>query len=249
MRFYENFVSKALVSLSRGLNLQKYEHLLVRLIRLRSDSLAPSEALRFLFRLDPELYSLQGPLSIDYNGGEHTKHRHTRYHDFFVERVRQGEHVLDVGCGAGRVTYDLVVRAGAVAEGIDYNEESIAKAKEMFSHPNLTFRVQDALTFNSSKLFDTILLSNVLEHLNDRPAFLKGIVELTNVNRVLVRVPSFERDWRVPLKKELGVEWRLDPDHKTEYTEQNFLQEIKEAGLKITFMRVRWGEILAELVV
>jgi hypothetical protein len=65
---------------------------------------------------------------------------------------------------------------------------------------------------------------------------------------MLIRVPLFERDWRVPLKKELGVEWRLDPTHETEYTIESWAQEIEEAGLKVTHQEIRWSEIWAEAV-
>jgi len=57
----------------------------------------------------------------------------------------------------------------------------------------------------------------------------------------------FERDWRVPLKKELGVEWRLDTTHETEYTLESFKEEIANAGLSITHLEVQWGEIWAQV--
>ncbi len=68
-----------------------------------------------------------------------------------------------------------------------------------------------------------------------------------NPKRFLIRIPLFEREWRVPLKKELGVEWRLDTTHETEYTLESFSSEISEAGLRITHQEVRWGEIWAEV--
>jgi hypothetical protein len=61
-------------------------------------------------------------------------------------------------------------------------------------------------------------------------------------------VPLFERDWRVPLKQELGIDYRLDPTHCTEYTLESFASEMKDAGLKVTYQEVRWGEIWAEAV-
>jgi len=64
---------------------------------------------------------------------------------------------------------------------------------------------------------------------------------------MLIRVPLFERDWRVPLKRELGVEWRLDSTHMTEYTLESFAEEIAGAGLSIIHQEVRWGEIWAEV--
>jgi hypothetical protein len=92
-----------------------------------------------------------------------------------------------------------------------------------------------------------VVLSNVLEHLEERPGFLRKIIAATGARRFLIRVPYFERDWRVALKKEIGVDWRLDPDHKTEFTEASFLRETREAGLEIVHIEFRWGEIWAEL--
>jgi 2-polyprenyl-3-methyl-5-hydroxy-6-metoxy-1,4-benzoquinol methylase len=94
---------------------------------------------------------------------------------------------------------------------------------------------------------DVIILSNVLEHLPNRPPFLQKVQQRIKPDRFLIRVPLFERDWRVPLKKELGVEWRLDLTHETEYTQESFAEEMAEAGLKIKHQEVRWGEIWAEV--
>lgn len=240
-------LAKLLAALASLLPLAQLEMMLQRLIEKRSGSLPPDEALRFLFRLDAALYALQGPLAVAYNGGVHTKHRHTAYHDFFVDRIKKGERVLDIGCGIGAVAYDLAQRAGAIVDGVDLNESSIAEAKRRFSHPNLRFSVQDALKLEVKQPYDVVLLSNVLEHLNGRPEFLKRVQQQTGAKRLFVRVPLFERDWRVPLKKELSVEWRLDLDHKTEYTLDSFAQDVKDAGLQIKHLEVRWGEIWSEL--
>lgn len=225
----------------------RLEELILRLIQKRASSLPPDESLRFLFRLDAALYALQGPLAVAYGGGKHTKHRHTSYHDFFVARVGAGERVLDIGCGTGDVAYDLVTKSNAIVDGVDLNPASIAEAKKRYTHPNLRFAVGDAKEVKPEKPYDVVLLSNVLEHLNGRPQFLREIVRLTGAGRVFVRVPLFERDWRVPLKKELGVEWRLDEDHKTEYTLDSFESEISEASLRIKHLEVHWGEIWSEL--
>jgi trans-aconitate methyltransferase len=156
--------------------------------------------------------------------------------------------VLDVGCGLGAVAFDLAT-AGAIVDGIDLNPDNIAEAKKRFTHPNLRFSVQDAMTVEPERDYDVVMLSNVLEHLHGRPEILRKLQKLSGAKRLLVRVPTFERDWRVPLKKELGVEWRLDLDHKTEYTVEEFLKDVSAAGLSIAHLDVRWGEIWSELTV
>lgn len=244
----DKIISRLIIIFSRWMSFPRLEQTVVKLIQKRVKVLPPDEALRFVFRLDAELYALQGPLAVTYNGGIHTKHRHTGYHGFFVARIKLGEQVLDIGCGTGVVAFDLASKAGAIVDAIDLSETNIATARRLFSHPNLQFRVQDALKLEIERTYDVVVLSNVLEHLNGRPTFLKEVMARSKAKRIFVRVPLFERDWRVPLKKELGVEWRLDPDHKTEFTLENFAQEISEAGLDVNHLEVRWGEIWSELV-
>jgi hypothetical protein len=85
----------------------------------------------------------------------------------------------------------------------------------------------------------------VLEHLQNREALLARLQATIVPRCILIRVPLYERDWRVPLKQELGVEWRLDPTHETEYTVDSFQRELNGAGLSVSDMQVRWGEIWA----
>ena len=230
-----------------GLSTPQLESLIYELVIRRVAALPPDEALRLLFRLDAAFYPLQGRKASEYDGGIHTKHRHIRYHDFFVGRIRAGERVLDIGCGHGAVAYDVAEKAGAYVVGIDLNTDSIAHAHQRHAHPRVEYRVGDALQELPDGPFDAIILSNVLEHLPERPAFLRRVLEVARPSRFLIRVPVFERHWSVPLKQELGVEWRLDPTHETEYTLESFAEEMAVAGLKIIHQEIRWGEIWAEV--
>ena len=226
----------------------RLEALVYALVARRAGNLAPDEALRLLFRLDHRLYVLQGQLAVAYDGGIHTKHRHMRYHDFFVGRIHAGEHVLDIGCGLGALAYDVAEKAGAYVVGVDLSPDNIAQARDRYAHPGVEYRIGDALQELPDGPFDAVILSNILEHLPQRPAFLRRVQDVARPSRFLIRVPLFERDWRVPLKRELGVEWRLDPTHETEYTLESFVEEMAAARLRISHQEVRWGEIWAEVV-
>jgi len=230
------------------LSTTQFEDIVGKAIDRRANTLPPDQALRFLFRLDSQLYALEGTKATEYGDGVHTKHRHTRYHEFFVARVRPGERVLDVGCGNGTVAYDLVKKTGAEVVGIDCSTENITQAQNRYQHQKLQFMVGDVLKDLPNEHFDVIILSNVLEHLEARLPFLRRVQDKVNPSRVLIRVPLYDRDWRVPLKQELGVEWRLDSTHEIEYTLESFAQEMNEARLKIIHQEVRWGEIWAEAV-
>jgi len=210
--------------------------------------MSSDEALRLLFRLDAALYSLEGQKAIDYGGVIHSKHRHTGYHDFFIKNIRPAERILDIGCGIGALAYDVAEKSKAHVTAIDLNPENIAKASQRYNHPRVRYIVGNVLQKLPDGPFDVIILSNVLEHLKERSAFLRRIQGVVCPSRFLMRVPLFERDWRVPLKKELGVEWRLDSTHETEYTLESFAEEIAAAKLTITYQEIRWSEIWAEAV-
>ena len=204
-------------------------------------------AMRVLLKADDFLTKCINRLAIEYDGGVHVKHRLMKYHDFFVERISPGERVLDVGCGYGAVAYSVASRAGAVVVGIDLRAENIVKARQLFQHPNLSFLQGDVLQGLPKESFDVIMLSNILEHIEQRVEFLTIVHERLSPQRCLIRVPMFNRDWRVPLREELAMSYFSDPTHYTEYTQESFEKEIRAAGLTITHLQINWGEIWAEV--
>jgi len=152
-----------------------------------------------------------------------------------------------LGCGDGVLTLDIARTSGAKIVGVDLKEEKILVAKKLHSHPNIEYRVGDVTKEPLNEPFDVVILSNVLEHLSFRTEFLIHLCRSVKPQKILIRVPLFERDWRVPLKRELGLEWRLDPTHEVEYTIESFGKEIAAAGLQIIHQEVRWGEIWSEV--
>jgi SAM-dependent methyltransferase len=232
---------------ARVLPVRLLERGFVGLVYARALSLAPADALRMLFRIDAALYQLQGDRAVALGSGTHPKHRHMRYHDFFTERIAASERVLDVGCGIGALAHSIASQSGATVVGVDIVPEKIEQARARNAHPRVEYLVADATEDVPGDGYDVVVLSNVLEHLPGRPQFLRTILDHVSASRALIRVPLFERDWRVPLKRELDVEWRLDPTHETEYTVESFEQEMQEAGVRIVERRLRWGEIWAEV--
>lgn len=206
------------------------------------------EGLIYLLGVERHLYFLTGSKAGEYGEGIHPKHVHTKYHDFFVERVSAGEHVLDIGCGIGALASDIV-KTGAIVTGIDLSKPNIDIAKSRYTASNLKFICGDALSDLPDARFDTIVLSNVLEHIEYRAPFLKNIISSIRPGRFLIRVPMYERDWRVPLMEEVGIDYRLDDTHFIEYRKSEFLDELSQAGLKVTSIDYIWGEIWCEATV
>ncbi|KGF71878.1 hypothetical protein DO97_14680 [Neosynechococcus sphagnicola sy1] len=207
----------------------------------------PPIALRSLLELESDLSAQINQVAIPYNHGVHVKHRLMGYHDFFVQRLHPGERVLDIGCGTGAVAYDMAARAGAVVMGIDLEAEHIATARRLFSHPNLRFVQGNVLTALPDIPFDTLVISNILEHIEQRVTFLKTVQAQLQPHRWLVRVPMYDRDWLVPLRQELGLFHFSDRTHFTEYTQASFAAEMQAAELTITHLQINWGEIWAEV--
>ena len=93
-------------------------------------------------------------------------------------------------------------------------------------------------------------MSNVLEHIENRVDFLKRIIRQVNWAReeqklFLFRIPLIDREWLVAYKKEMEVEYRLDPTHCIEYTLEQFKDELKQANITIKQVDIRFGEIYA----
>ena len=202
-------------------------------------------AVRELLVTYDDVYHALDRAAIAYDGGVHVKHRLTGYHDFFVENVRPGERVLDIGSGKGELAHDLVTRAGATVVGVDHDPSHLAFARARFRHDRLEFRAGNVLDALPDGHFDVVVLSNVLEHLGPRVQFLRRVVESASPSRVLLRVPVYARDWTVPLRDEVGLLAYWDPDHEVEYDEDGFRRELGEAGLDVTTLRLVWGEIWA----
>lgn len=246
-----------------------------RSIRGLAKRLSPVEAARFLFALDSALYEQLGEAAIraeraavpepgtEQDGGHatnplagaHPKHRLTRYHDFFLDRIKPGQRVLDLGCGLGVLATRLALETGAAVVGLDMSPKNLDEARERTARAGASVRyvvgdIVDVATGRACEgldaAFDVLVFSNVLEHLPDRPRVLRGLVDRFAGPRLLIRVPSFERDWRVPFKRELGVEWRLDPTHEIEHTRAELTREIEGSGLRIEAFEQRWGEYFAD---
>jgi 2-polyprenyl-3-methyl-5-hydroxy-6-metoxy-1,4-benzoquinol methylase len=219
------------------------------LVRLWAGAVAhrrePQESLRALLTLQDELFRRVDLLAVDLDGGVHAKHRIMRYHDFFVDRIRPGESVLDVGCGKGELAYDLTQRAGARVTGIDVNREALAFARSRFASDGLELVEADGRTWDPGRRYDVVILSNVLEHIEDRVVFLRRLVAVARPRRMLVRVPVLERDWSVGLRRELGLFYFSDPTHHTEYDGAQLVAELASAGLEATEVHQRWGELWA----
>ena len=187
-------------------------------------------------------YKILSFLAIRENDGIHPKHKILNYHQFFLDNISANDIVLDIGCGNGLVDIDLANKAKQII-GIDINKLNIEKAQKNCNKPNIKYICADATAYDFKEKIDSIILSNVLEHIENRVDFLKKISKLSP--KILVRVPLLTRDWLVIYKMEKKLEYRLDRTHYIEYTEEEFKKEIEKASIKLERISVKFGEIYA----
>lgn len=200
----------------------------------------------FLIKIFNRLYNFSyqslSSLALRHNRGIHPKHEILRYHEFFKSHIDSQDAVLDIGCGNGYNTFQIAHKAKHVI-GIDFEAGKIEYAKQHFYRRNLRFIVGDAVKYKFAEKFDKIVLSNVLEHIERRVVFLKKLHKLSET--LLLRVPLISRDWLPIYVKNLGLEYRLDKTHCTEYTFTSFKKELTDAGWRLDSWSIQFGEIWA----
>lgn len=93
-------------------------------------------------------------------------------------KLRGDEHILDVGCGDGKVTAELAqaLPRGSVT-GVDASPQMIEFANKLFpatKFSNLRFRVMDARKLKFERQCDLIFSNAALHWVDDHEAILRG---------------------------------------------------------------------------
>jgi 2-polyprenyl-3-methyl-5-hydroxy-6-metoxy-1,4-benzoquinol methylase len=215
-----------------------------RLLFLKTNQRNSSYLLKKYIDLHNKSYAEISRLVLALNNGIHPKHRILNYHKFFVDNLQDSDTVLDIGCGNGYLAYDLAAKAKEVI-GIDIEPSHIAAAQKNYIRSNLQFLTGDATTYVYGKTVDKIILSNVLEHIEDRQTFLNRLHPIAPV--ILLRVPLITRDWLAFYKKENGFEYRLDQTHFIEYRPEELIAELEKSNWRVESFQINWGEFWGKI--
>jgi SAM-dependent methyltransferase len=211
-------------------------------------SAPPQEALKWLLDIHDAVLGQIDQASIRWGDGVHIKHQiMDGIHSFFYERIPENAKVLDLGCGIGAVADSIARQANADVLGMDMNEASIAFARERYRHPRLRFITGNVFTdLPLDEKFDVIVLSSVLEHLENRARFLNDLTQRFHPVKFLIRVPMFEQHYIKAIRRELGLPAFIDSTHVLEYSTDIFTEEMAQANLNVNHLEIRWGDIWAE---
>ena len=165
----------------------------------------------------------------------HPKHlSDAPWHHWYVEHLKPNDLVLDLGCGNGAHAL-VAARCVRRVVGVDYDRVALgvaADSSRRASRGNLRLFAVDLtgrLPFRDSS-FDAVLFLDVIEHLEPRRRVLGEIARVLRPDgRLLVSAPNRETSWRRRLR-EAGLFAFSDPDHKIEYSEAEFLAELRAGG-------------------
>jgi SAM-dependent methyltransferase/uncharacterized protein YbaR (Trm112 family) len=139
-------------------------------------------------------------------------------------RPREGERLLDVGCGVGTVLNSMNAIYGTTGVGIDFAGAALSACVSCNPFENLYCR-GDALALPfADESFDIAVSFGVIEHVSDQERMVKEMVRVTGrEGRVLVLTPRrddrYTWHWWQRLtsrgRYRLGVEhlWGHDPDN------------------------------------
>jgi 2-polyprenyl-3-methyl-5-hydroxy-6-metoxy-1,4-benzoquinol methylase len=156
------------------------------------------------------------------------------YHQWIFEKIRPwlGKNILEVGCGIGNLT-DLLLSHGRVIVA-DVNEGYLRIVEDKFrGHSKLKevllWDIRQEPPKNLCAPIDTIVCSNVLEHIEDDNSALKNFYQLLPAGgRLIVLVPALKILYNV-LDQELG--------HFRRYEREELIQKLTLNNFKIRYSK------------
>jgi glycosyltransferase involved in cell wall biosynthesis len=153
-----------------------------------------------------------------------------RYNGFMWDLLRPfiGRRVLEVGSGTGLLTRYLVSREEVMATDVD--PEYVEMLQRTYAdHPNVQVRELDLAQLANDGIpkrhFDTVVCSNVLEHIEDDAAALNAMRDVLMPDGRVVLI--------VPAVKQLYGEIDRAIHHYRRYSREELIARLEGAGLTV----------------
>ena len=144
-----------------------------------------------------------------------------------------GKTLLDIGCGAGHLV-NLARKNDMLALGLEPNKNLISLAKKIYGDDISILNMNAEQAKSLRRKFDTIVLIDVLEHLENDTSILKTINKLLNKNgRIILVVPAYQLLYGNRDKK-IG--------HYRRYSKKDLIIKLTNNGFKI--IKIRYWNIL-----
>lgn len=133
--------------------------------------------------------------------------------------------ILDLGCGDGSLIAELKNKIPTEFEGSDISNEAFAIARK--NAPGVHFYQLDLMSGSLNKTYDVVILSEVLEHIENDEHVLTTIAP--NARHVVISVPGGPAD---------KVDRRCG--HFRNYTDKLLGEKLERCGYDVVRI-IRWG--------
>lgn len=161
--------------------------------------------------------------------------------DFITEKLKAEDSVLDLGCNAGHLTFEIAKKAKMVV-GIDFDKGAIETAKAKNKLENLTFINAEAESFlkRSNQTFDVLILSHIIEHIDNPEQFLMNFRNYFKY--IYIEVPDFDKSYMNHYRKDLECDLiYTDTDHVSEFDRVEIKNMLEQCGFGILESEYRFG--------
>jgi SAM-dependent methyltransferase len=151
--------------------------------------------------------------------------------------VTAGQRVLDVGCGPGALTSELVRRLGAAdVSAVDPSEPFVAAIRERHPEVSVQRAAAEQLPF-ADQAFDAALAQLVVHFMTDPVAGIREMARVTREEGVVAACVWDQADGQGPLSLFWDAARELDPDVEDESQlagtrEGHLAQLFRAAGLR-----------------
>lgn len=161
--------------------------------------------------------------------------------NFIKSKINEGSLICDIGCKYGHISY-LLAQISKEVVAIDQDISSIHIAKQLYQKDNLTFIHTEAFSYlkKLNKKFDALILSHVIEHIDNPVDFLNQAKN--HFRLIYIEVPDFDKTYmnhyRLKMRNDLIYS---DGDHVNEFDRSEFIVLLTQCGLSVIETEYRFG--------
>lgn len=161
--------------------------------------------------------------------------------DYIKTELNKKNTALDLGCASGEITKKISHFVKKII-GIDYSQILIQEAKKNNSNNNIEYIVSDIFDYlkKQKNNFDILILSHVLEHLDNPSNFLKKIKN--RFTKIYIEIPDNDSDQTNHTRNQLKIDTLYnDADHISEFTRNTFENLLQNNKLQIIKKDYKFG--------
>jgi len=139
-----------------------------------------------------------------------------------------GQEVLEIGAGHGELTQRL--SHGRFVTATDLSKRCVEELQEQFEGvPNVEVRHADVAALGDSRRYDSVILVNVLEHIDDDVGALRDLRDMLKPGgNLIVFVPAFESLYS-DFDRRIG--------HRRRYRRSRLISTVDKAGFRLVDAR------------